>query len=225
MDEAHAVTNEEIEARLTALLADDPENLEEIDSYIEEVGDDYAGDIVEVAFRIAVRTGAANYVTENVDTVELNDDDGFSSYLFAAANSEIEEILMDNGALRPMDWYDDYRFSVESVNWEILAFDEDFQQEVFDKLLEVTGLTEEDVAELLSGNEPEELDLPDDFSDYEDVFESLGISLNSDGEVELTDMVGSDGSATMSYLEALGWSCEFEGDSWKLQTTGVYFIE
>ena len=38
------------------------------------------------------------------------------------------------------------------------------------------------------------------------------------------DMVSSSGMETMEPLEELGWSCSFEGDSWQLETVGVYFI-
>ena len=36
---------------------------------------------------------------------------------------------------------------------------------------------------------------------------------------------GDSGYELMELLEDLGWDCEFEGDSWKLETIGVYFIK
>ena len=52
----------------------------------------------------------------------------------------------------------------------------------------------------------------------------MGISAE-DGDIAFSDMVGDGGYSTKELLEELGWDCSFEGDSWKLETLGVYFID
>lgn len=59
--------------------------------------------------------------------------------------------------------------------------------------------------------------------------ELLGISL-VDGELvpDEPDSMGDypiDGWEAMDLLERLGYDISFEGDSWKLETNGVYYLE
>ena len=53
--------------------------------------------------------------------------------MYETDDEEMQEILMNHGAFKSWDDYEDCRFAMETVNGEILAFDSDFQQEVFKK--------------------------------------------------------------------------------------------
>ena len=142
-------------------------------------------------------------------------------------DEELEEDEEDEEEPRSWDDYGDCKFAVESEGWTILAFDDGFQQEVFEKYLEYTGLTEENIAQLIeNGYDIDKVDnLPDNvdcFIQYE--FEALGIE-GDEEDVYLSSIVGEYGRKTYELIEQLGWDCDFEGDSWKLETSGVYFIE
>lgn len=167
------------------------------------------------------REPQAEYVEEHADDFDLNDTDGYSSYIYEAEDDEIVEILMNHGAFKSVDDYEDYKFSMESVNGTIINFDTDFQQEAFEKYLEAYGLTKERVIELISSDEDYE---GDDFDrDLAEDMSSLGVKVE-DGEISFEDMYGEEGYGAKELLEELGWDCDFEGDSWKLETVGYYFI-
>lgn len=156
----------------------------------------------------------------------MNDEDGYSTYLYETDDPEMQEILMDYGAFKSWDDYADCLFAFETVNGEILAYNEDFQWEVFETYLEFTGLTRKKIIKMLADDYDEDVDenLPDGFDRcLEDDFSALGISL-SEGEIRFKCMVGDSGYGTKELLEELGWDCSFEGDSWTFETIGVYFI-
>lgn len=153
--------------------------------------------------------------------------DIYCSYLYDTDDPEIRKILRDNGAFRSIDDFEGCRFAMETMNGEIIAFDSEFQWEVFQAYLKEYGLTEEKVIEMLSEgyDVDEDEDLPEDFDYfYEEEFSALGITLK-DGKIVLEDMWGNSGCGTRELLEQLGWDCDFEGDSWKLETIGVYYID
>ena len=218
----------EIEARIAEMLSSDPEDFDEIEEYIDEVSEYYSGDLEEFTFRKAVQTGARNYVDAYADDIDLNDgSDGNSTYIDETDDPDMQSLLMSHGAYRSWDDYLDHRFAVETLDWNILAFDSDFQEEVFEKYLEYTGLTREKVKEMLSADYDidEDDDLPEGFDrDFDEDMDAIGVTLE-EGEITFTDKEGDDGSATQDLLEELGWSCSFEGESWKLETNGVYFID
>ena len=212
-----------------ALAEDDPETAEQI---VEDNQDDYDGDIEEVAFRIAVQEGCYDYVENHYEDVELNDDGDCSSYLHETEDEGIIDLLTSVGAYRSWDEYSDCRFAVETVNDTVLAFDPDFQREVFDKLLQKLGLSEKQVAEKLDNGEADEYELPEDFDvDVSTLQEVCNLLLvNSDGDnIVLGEFDSMDDSVQSWVLrqlvESLGWNCSFEGEMWKFETNGVYFIE
>lgn len=220
-------SGEEIEAHISKLLENNPDEFDEIEEYIGSVEDDYSKDVNDFTFREAIRVGATNYVEAYASDFDLNDGAGYSTYLYETDDPDMQEILMDHGAFKSLDDYVDCRFAVETVNGEILAFDSDFQQEVFEKYLEVTGLTKDKIIQMLADDydQDEDEDLPEDFDRYiEEDFEALGIELE-DGDISLIDKVGDRGYGTRVLIEELGWDCKFEGDSWKLETLGVYFVD
>ena len=215
-------TDAEIEQRITDLLSCYEDDAE-ITEYIEDHEDLYSEDIHDFAFREAIRQGVAAYIEEHAEEFDLNDDGGSSSYLYETDDEEIQELLMDMGAFRSWEDYDDCRFAVETVNGSILAFDPDFQREAFEKYLEITGITEDDVLAMLEDEEmAEEFDNEHDRY-FSEEMEMLGVT-EEDGAIALVDKVDSDGGMLRDLLEELGWDCSFEGERWKLETNGVYFI-
>ena len=90
--------------------------------------------------------------------------------------------------------------------------------------MELYGITEEDVIIMLEDEDrAEEFD-----SEHERFFceemETLGVEVANDA-ISFIDKVDSDGGMLRDLLEDLGWDCSFEGERWKLETNGVYFIK
>lgn len=209
-----------IEAEIKRMLDEAEDDFSELDDFISSYEDSYSGDIADFAFRAAIQSGKTEYVDEHADDFDLNDGDGYSTYLYETDDEEMQEILMNHGAFKSWDDYEDCRFAMETVNGEILAFDSDFQQEVFKKYKETYELSDERIAEIISDG------IYDDASgrDVEDDLATMGVSINDD-EYTFEDKCGDGGYELMELLEDLGWDCSFEGDSWKLETIGVYFIK
>ena len=111
--------------------------------------------------------------------------------------------------------HDSDRFAIETLNWEIVSFDSDFQEEVFEKYLQKHNLTRKQVIESLMNEDDDSL-----ASDME----TIGVSV-ADDEIEFNDICGEENMDIQDLLVSLGWECEFEGESWKFETTGVYYIE
>ena len=218
--------NLEIESAITDLFTDETD-IEEIENYLDENGEEYDGDIYEVAFREAVRSGNAEYVEAHIEDVDLNDEGGSSSYLAETEDEEIQELLIDHGAFRNMDEYceGDYRFAMETVNNEILAFDESFQEEVFKAYLKFAGLTKKKLIDILeTGEEDEEEEFESVSGSISDDMDEIGVEIE-DGEISFCDKVGESSQYITDILDAIGIEYEFEGEDWKLQTTGVYFVK
>lgn len=215
-------TDSEIEQRIVEMF-NSYEDDSEIVAYIAEYEAMYSGDIYDFAFREAIRQGVAEYIEEYAENFDLNDGDGYSTYLHETDDEEIQDLLMELGAFRSWDEYDDCKFAVETVNGSVLAFDSDFQREAFSKYLEICGITEDDVIAMF-----EDEDLAEAFDSEHDRYfiedmAALGVAVQ-DGSIEFEDKVDSDGGELRDLLEELGWDCAFEGERWKLETNGVYFI-
>ena len=226
-EENEEILAEELEAKIKEMLSQADGDFSELTDFIEEHEEDYDDDLAEYAFREAVRTGNTDYVDEFAQNIDLNDGDGCSTYLYETDDEEMQELLMDHGAFRSWEDYDDCLFAVETVNGEILSFEPEFQKEAFEQYKEKFDLTDEKIMKVLGiDTDDEEDNEEDDFEIdryVEDDMEALGVSFE-DGEPQFMDMVSSSGMETMELLEELGWSCSFEGDSWQLETVGVYFI-
>lgn len=215
-------TDSEIEQRIAELF-NGYEDDSEIVAYIAEYESMYSGDIYDFAFREAIRQGVAEYIEEYAENFDLNDGDGYSTYLHETDDEEIQDLLMDLGAFRSWDEYDDCKFAVETINGSILAFDSDFQREAFAKYLEICGITADDVISMFEDEEEaDEFDAEHDRYFTEDM-SALGVFVE-DGVIVFEDKVDSDGGELRDLLEELGWDCTFEGERWKLETNGVYFI-
>jgi len=223
------MTNEQIEEMLEKALADnDCETAEQI---VADNEDDYEGDIAEAAFRIAVQQACYDYVSDHYEDVELNDIDGcWSSYLHETEDESIIDLLTSVGAYRDWDEFCDYKFAVETVNNTVLAFDEEFHKEIWDKVVSILGLTEAQIAKKLESGEAEEYELPDEISgmDTGTLQELCDVLLvTAEGDTLSLDEYSGDecGWQLRELVESLGWDCAFEGESWKFETNGVYYLK
>lgn len=219
---------EEMESKIEELLKQCKENddYSPVDDFIEENSEEF-DDLAEMIFRKAVALSCKTYVEDHADDIELNDaDEGHSTYLYETDDEEIREILRDHGAWR--DWDDfrdgDYLFAYETNGGYILALDDDFQKEVFKAYLDQNGLTEQDIIDFFEAGD--DYEAPEDAEyDLEEDLSALGVTVE-DGEISF--FFPDDewaGRAFCDVMEGLGWDTEFEGDSWKLETIGVYYIE
>ncbi len=219
--------NSKIEKKITVLFKN-YEDDETITEFLEENEDDYEDDIYDFAFREAIRQGVEEYIENHVDDFDLNDNGDSSSYLNETDDEDIQELLMSYGAYRSFDDYTDYKFAVETVNNTVLSFNNDFQKEVFEKYLENYSLSKEDVVEMFL-NEDKAEEFEDEYErGFEDDMLSMGVSVENDeiAFLDKTDWNHNDNGVELyELIEELGWECSFEGDSWKLETNGVYFIE
>ena len=216
-------TDDEIEARIAELMASAEDDDSEVVEYIEEQEDNYSGDIADFAFREAIRQGIVSYIENHAEEFDLNDGGGYSSYLYESDDPEIQDVLMECGAFRSWEDYSDCRFATETVNGSILAYDEDFQKEVFQKYLETYSLTEDDVIAMFDDEDAAESFEDEHDRCFSDDMEAMGIVVEDDA-ISFEDKVDSDGWELRELIEDLGWSCSVEGERWKLETNGVYFI-
>lgn len=221
--------DEEIEETIKELLDGDPDDLDEIEEYIDEVEMYYSGELREFAFREAIRCGAINYVEANANEFDLNDEDDFSSsYLYETDDEAMQQLLIQYGASRPMDDYSDYRFARETLDGTIISFDKNFQKEVFEKYLTYTGLTREMVLKMLINGVDAyaKKELPENARGRSLTadFEAMGLSVDEE-KLTFNNMYGESGGGTEELLEELGYSINFEGSSWKLETDGVRYVE
>lgn len=209
------LTDEEIESDIKEFFMEsDDEDFEWLDDYLMDHECEYSGDIYEFAFREAVRQGKAGYIDEHSYEIELNDGDGCSTYLDETDDEDIKQLLIDNGACRSWEDFYDCQFAVETVEWTFLAFDTDFQEEVYEKYKEENNLTDEQVIAALREGD----------SDIAEIMYCLGIE-EENGEITFANVYNRSGMGALNILRDLGYSPEFEGNSWTLETIGVYYIE
>jgi hypothetical protein len=108
------------------------------------------------------------------------------------------------------------RFAVETLDWEILNFDTALQQEAVARLLERHGKTPADAVHALSHPADGDAALVQKLT-------SLGVS-HLQGGLVAHDLSGMRSYDLNDLLAELGWEVEFEGESGKFETAGVYFI-
>lgn len=215
----NVIQQEKLEQIVRDMLIASPDDFDDLDEFVEEHEDDHPNGLADYVFRLAIQMGNVSYVEEHAENFDLNDGDGYSTYLYETEDDEMQETLMNLGAFRSWDEYDDCRFAMETVNGEILAFDSDFQRAAFEKYKNDFGFSVERLCELLADGGYDD----ESGRDIEADLSALGVSLEDDG-VSFAEKYGDDGYELMELLEELGWDCSFEGDSWKLETIGVYFI-
>ena len=112
------------------------------------------------------------------------------------------------------------------------SFDPEFQKEAWEKYKETHNLTDDQAKDVLLKYANDE-DLNDDEDDLIDACELLRVSL-SDGNIQIAEYEYGDAVESergwsnwdlVDFLEKLGYDISFEGDSWKLETSGVYYLE
>lgn len=219
-EEDEPMAQEAIEQIVRNLLIANPDSFEEIDEFVEKHEDEHPDGLADYVFRLAIQMGNKEYVEEHAENFDLNDGEGYSTYLYETEDEDMQDVLMSHGAFRSWEDYDDCKFAVETVNGEVLAFDEEFQKEVFKKYKKKFGLSNKKIRSILEDGD----DDYDGDRDVETDMEALGVSFEED-EISFNDKCGDDGYELMDIIEELGWDCAFEGDSWKFETTGVYFIK
>lgn len=220
--------DQEVTARIDALFAaaKETDDYSAIEALVEEA-DNFRID--KYAFGKAVELGCLTYVDDHAEdsNVELNDpDEGYCTWLYSTDNQEIIQCLRDHGAWRQWDDFrsDEFLFAYETNCGYILALDDDFQKEVLKAYLDQNGLTEQDIIDFFEAGDGYEAPEDADY-DLEEDLSALGVTFD-DGKI--TFFFPDDewaGRAFCDVMESLGWDTEFEGDSWKLETIGVYYIE
>lgn len=142
---------------------------------------------------------------------DVNNEDGFCSALNVTEDDNIRSLLFEHGANNSMEDYEDLRFAVETINWEVLSFDQAFRELLVDAVVKKYG--------------GENID-SDVLEEYK---EALCFNIE-DGEVivedkEYYDFSGIDLYEIVKEFETeLSYDLTFEGTRWKLETNGVYFV-
>lgn len=219
--------NAEIEKKIAELFGA-YEDDKTITEYLEENEEDYSDDIYDFAFREAIRQGVTEYIENHVDEFDLMDNGDSSSYLYETEDEDIQDLLMSYGAYRSFDDYTDYKFAVETVNNTVLSFEADFQKEVFEKYLTQYGISRGELVEMFSDEDKVEEFEDEHERSFEEDMAAMGITVE-DGEIKFLDKADwendDNGIELYELIKELGWECNFEGESWKFETTGVYFIK
>ena len=91
--------DETIESEIRRMLGESDDDFSELDGFVADHKDAYSGDLADFAFRTAIQTGKTEYVNVHAENFELNNGEGYSTYLYETDNEEMQEILMDHGAL------------------------------------------------------------------------------------------------------------------------------
>lgn len=220
------LSNEAVLAILKTALTDcDNETVEKL---IEQYADDWDGDddLMTTTLGLAVEGGNTDYVEAHIDDFDTWD----MAYLMNLTDDpEMIETLNDHGIYHDWDYFADFRFAYETVNGTFLSYDPELRKEALEKYLSQNSLTQGQITAILADEEPN--DVPDDIDpdDVKYACELLGISL-VDGEL-VPDEPGPmgdypiDGWEAVDLLERLGYDISFEGEIWKLETNGVYYLK
>lgn len=197
---------------------------------VEENGAVWKGEkeLGTVALETAVKQGCTAYVREHA-----NDFDTFyMSYLHdLTTDTFMHSALAEAGICRDSEDYSGFRFAMESTNGTVLSFDPELQKECWEKYRELHPCSDEDVLRVLQAMEdgdPETADLEND-DEYElaKACALLNVS-EEDGGITLIPFDETCGKTYWDLpelLDSLGFDTGFEGDSWKMETDGVYYIE
>lgn len=146
---------EAVLAAVEQLLKEDNDTLSE--ALVDRYEDEYET-LAEETFRMAIRSGCAEYVREHADYFELNDDCYGSSYLSETRDPEIRDILIEAGAVpNPEDYDGDYRFLYQSYMEDGYDLEESLADEIREKVLAELGITAEVFTERFLNNPDEDL--------------------------------------------------------------------
>lgn len=199
---------------IEAIQSNDEDEIEKaIELFDERDQDDFDADEL---LDIAIREEAYDYVDEHLDDVDLYD----FHWTSVAETEEMIDFLMERGAARDPDYYVDYAFSYCVDTDYVLAFDDEFRKTAIKKYMNKIGLSEEKLCEYLDGDTD---DAYDGNRDIEEDAEALGF-YSEDGKVVVGE-TNEAGRAIIDVLDWLGYECKFQGCSWKLETSGYYYID
>ena len=210
---------ENIDSAIEELLRKSPIDFHEIKTFISDNEDGYDGDLAEHVFRLAVRLGCKDYVREYADDIDLNDEGDCSSYLHENESEDMQELLFDHGAFRSWDEYDECNFALETMNWTVLVYSDELWEEAVDKCLEAYDTSEDKLPDFLEDDSVSD-------SDKEcltERLESLGASVTEEGKIGY--IYDPDGRGLLDELVNLGYEVDFEGQSNRFESNGVYFIK
>lgn len=217
----------EILELLRKALADD--DCEQAEQIVEEYADDWEGDddLDITALESAVELGCTDYVEAHVEDFDLYE----LGYLHSlTTDPSMHETLADQGICRETEDFFGFRFAMESVNGTVLSFDPEFQQECWDRFREMHPCNDEDLLRILQMLEEEGLEsveLEDEEYEIAQACTLLNVC-EEDGEIVLKsfdDTMGEEYWDLPELIDSLGFDTHFEGDSWKMETNGVYYIE
>lgn len=156
---------------------------------------------------------------------EVNNSEGYCRALDATENEYMIKLLLDNGALRSIDYYDSCLFSMESVNSSIISFDDSFREEVFYKILEKYNIEKTNFKEKLI----EIYNSEDDTGEYDDLFcdlEEICFEVDSESAEFTGEAIDCSGWNITDLFESLGYEVKFEGYYGGIEgDVGVYFID
>ena len=194
------------------------------DKYYDVISEVDEEDYLPLAFMAAVKSGREQFVSEHVDDMDLAGEDDYGlSYLAEAATAEIEQLLLDSGAMWDDEHYEGYPFAMSSYENQIISYTESFRKDVLRAYCENFDVSEKKIAKWL--DDIDEID--EDFErvdEFEEDMEAIGVY--SDGkELEFSDRTYEDGDYLKDLLEELGFDVCFMGDEWKLNTVGVWYVE
>lgn len=97
----------------------------------------------------AVRNGDADFVRENISSVDLNDP-AEGGYLRETEDPEMRRLLIEGGALISYDDYTNCRLAMESTACDVIAYSGEFQEELLERYLAFIGMNARQVIKLYS---------------------------------------------------------------------------
>ncbi len=219
--------------KLTKLFKNaEDDDYSEVDQFVDEQLFHYEGDedgeLDELAFRIAIRLEAVEYVREHVDEIDLYRPKKERSYSLETKNKEILSIL-DYDESDSWDDYADCKLVIEALAYTVLFFQEEFQREVFDKYLELAEIKEEDVIKYLqkakTGESGENTCSNKDLYSLDKVIKILRVREDKGELVLKYDYPLEDSNSLKHLVESLGWEFSFDGGGGKCESSGVFYIE
>lgn len=167
-------------------------------------------------FAIAIQNNAYNYISDNMDDIDLFNDRWTSE----TDDEDMIDYLMENGATRDPDYYSDCAFAYCIDSDCLIAFNDDFRKKAIEKYISKLNISKDMLAKYLDEESDEEYDGE---RDLEDDASALGFCV-VDGKIEICESDEA-GSYIMDLLEWLEYYCTFQGSSWKLGASGYYFID
>lgn len=200
---------------IEAIKENDLEKIEEAIDLFDE-SDKSIFDEEEI-LEIAIAEEAYDYVDDHLDDVDLYE----FRWVAAAETEEMIDYLMERGAVREPDCYDDCAFSYCVDSDYVIAFDDDFRKEVIKKYVDTLELSEDQLCDYLE-NEDSDVEY-DGIRNIEEDAEALGFYAK-DGKLVIGESDES-GWRIIDVLEWMGYECKFQGCRWKLETSGYYFID